>query len=596
MWPGVLARRAPHTKVGHFMAPDESPSQIDVRDHLLVLVRRKWVVFIAIGTCFALSLIFSYLQTPKYTATCSLLIQRPSSASLFDPSNAQRINADLVAEIELQFFNSDAVKQATQQQLGYTAPATASVGGRGSTMQITASDASAQRAADIGNAYCDSYVDVRRRSTIDDFAATAQATQQKIDEIDQSLARLDQVAPAPAEPEVPTTTVRGAPTTVAPAVTTTIITATDKAQRDTLSAQKQSLQKSLDQILISQQNAQSGGPQLLTPAKAPGSPTSPNPKRDVLTGLMVGVLLGIAGAFLIDFLDDSIKSRTDLEVATNMAPILAIIPYLADWKNRTEAHLASIEQPSSPTAEAYRTLRTSVQFAGLERPIHTLQITSPLSQDGKTTTSANVAVALSRAGLRVVLIDCDLRRPRVHDFFNLSNTVGFTSVLLGECSLEDGVQSVPRLDTLKVLASGPTPPNPSELLAGRRTADLITALKDACDIVVIDTPPVLPVSDALVVSDLMDAVILVAAAGSTTKKEAHRAFELLTQVDAPVIGTVLNSGPGQSGYGYGYGYGHNYTYGDEPVREKRTLRGRQASGASRAPRESRDVAEGSLRD
>jgi capsular exopolysaccharide synthesis family protein len=545
------------------MTPDESSTQIDVRDHLLVLVRRKWVVFVAVGACFLLSLVFSYLQTPKYTATCSLLIQRPSSASLFDPSGAQRINADLVAEIELQFFNSDAVKQEAQKKLGYNASATASAGGRGSTMAITVVDASAQRAADIGNAYCDAYVDVRRRSTIDDFAATAQATQQKIDEIDQALARIDATATStPPETEPPTTT-RNSPSTVIPAATTTVISATDKAQRDTLSAQKQSLQKSLDQILISQQNAQSGGPQLLSPAKPPSGPTSPNPKRDVLTGLLVGVLLGVAGAFLLDFLDDSIKSRTDLEAATKQAPILAIIPYLADWKNRAEAHLASIEQPSSPTAEAYRTLRTSVQFAGLERPIHRLQVTSPLSQDGKTTTCTNVAVALSRAGLRVVLIDCDLRRPRVHDFFNLSNTVGFTSVLLGECSLEDAVQSVPGLDTLKVLASGPTPPNPSELLAGRRAADLITALKDACDIVVIDTPPVLPVSDALVVSDLMDAVVLVAAAGSTTKKEAHRAFELLSQVDAPVIGTVLNSGPGQSGYGYGYG--NNYSYGDQPT-------------------------------
>ena len=223
----------------------------------------------------------------------------------------------------------------------------------------------AQRAADIGNAYCDTYVDVRRRSTIDDFAATAQATQQKIDEIDQALARIDATAATTTPPETePPTTTRNSPSTVSPAATTTVISATDKAQRDTLSAQKQSLQKSLDQILISQQNAQSGGPQLLSPAKPPSGPTSPNPKyRDVLTGLLVGMLLGVAGAFLLDFLDDSIKSRTDLEAATKQAPILAIIPYLADWKNRAEAHLASIEQPSSPTAEAYRTLRTSVRIS-----------------------------------------------------------------------------------------------------------------------------------------------------------------------------------------------------------------------------------------
>ncbi len=233
--------------------------------------------------------------------------------------------------------------------------------------------------------------------------------------------------------------------------------------------------------------------------------------------------------------------------------MLAVIPRMTEWRNRTEAHLVSIEQPASPLAEAYRTLRTSVQFVSLGRSIRTVQVTSPRSQDGKSTTATNLAVALARAGQRVILIDCDLRRPRVHEFFGLPNAVGFTSVLVGDVPLVNAIQAVPGLDRLRVLASGPKPPDPSELLSSRRAHELIKAISEAGDLVIIDTPPVLPVADALVVSDVVDACILVVTVGSTTRKEVQRSAELLQQVEAPLIGVVMNGGAIERGYGYGYG-------------------------------------------
>jgi non-specific protein-tyrosine kinase len=534
----------------------------------MVLVRRKWIVISAIVACGCLAFLATQLQTPMYTASSRVLIQKPSVSALFDSAGNQRFNPDLVAEIELQVFNSEDVRKQATTELGGGATVIASSGGRGSVMTVTATDKDPKRAADVANAYTKAYLDVRKTTMIDDYTGTAQATQSKIDAIDQQLQKLDeQAAAAAAQNPEPTPTEKPKDKNAAPVTTidtTTTTSASDKAQRDTLAAQKQVLQKNLDTLQISQQNAQTGGPQVLAPATPPASPSSPNPKRDTLAGILFGIVLGIAAAFLVDFLDDSIKSHADAEAAIEGVPILAIIPYLNDWRNRTEAHLASIEQPASPTSEAYRTLRTSVQFAGLERPIHTLQVTSPRAQDGKSTTSANLAVALARAGLRVILVDCDLRRPRVHEFLGLSNAVGFTSVLLGTSTVADAIQSYPGLDTFRVLASGPIPPNPSELLSGRRTADLVEALKASADIVVFDTPPVLPVSDALVVSDLMDAVIIVVAAGSTTKKQAHRASILLRQVAAPLIGTVMNNGPDQSGYGYGY----NATYTYEQAKPK----------------------------
>lgn len=569
------------------MAGTSSPVDLDVRDHLLVLVRRKWIVLGSVVLFASAAFLASYLQTPVYASSTKVLIQRPSSASMFDASNQKVINSDLLAEIELQFFNGDAVKKAAEAKLGYSAAAVATAGGRGSTMDIRATNTDPAKAADIANAFTQAYVDTRRQTTIDDYTQTAQATQAKIDQIDKQLKTIDDAAieaGIAAEP-APTTTEKpkagAAPPTTIGVTTTT--SASGKAERESLSAQKEALEKSMSTLQIAQQNAQGGGPQIIVPAKPSGSPVSPNPRRDTMVGALVGLLIGVAAAFLFDFLDDSIKSRTDLEAATSSTPILAIIPHLSNWRNRGEAHLASIEQPSSPTAEAYRTLRTSVQFAGLERPIHALQVTSPRSQDGKTTTSANLAVALARAGLRVILVDCDLRRPRIHEFIGGSNAVGFTSVLLGDADLTSALQPVEGLRTLHLLPSGPTPPNPSELLSGRRAADLFNLLKEQADILVIDSPPTLPVSDALVISDLMDAVIMVVAAGSTTKKEAHRAFEMLTQVEAPIIGTVMNSGPGQSGYGYGYGYGYGngYGYGDE----KKTGLGRLLGSGSKSKKE-----------
>jgi non-specific protein-tyrosine kinase len=226
------------------------------------------------------------------------------------------------------------------------------------------------------------------------------------------------------------------------------------------------------------------------------------------------------------------------------------------WRDRNEARVVSLADPASPISEAYRALRTSVQFLGLDRPLRLIQLTSPRASEGKTTTISNLAVALSRAGQRVVVVCCDLRRPRIHEFFGLDNTVGFTSVLLGEVPLSSAVQPVRRQERLALLASGPTPPNPSELLSSHRTAEVLQALTLQADVVLIDCPPVLPVTDSLVLSAAVDATILVTNSGSTTRKEAQRAVELLRQVDAPLVGSVLNGVTPETGYGYGYGYGY----------------------------------------
>lgn len=514
-------------------------AHLELRDYLRILQRRKLVIIIVTAVCTAAALVLSFLQTPLYAATAKILIQKQSLSTGFEQSSG-RITPDLAGEIEQQFFNGQAVRDLARDRLGFPATASASVIGRGAVLQVRAVSADAQRAAEIANAYAQAYIDARREGMLREYLATAEAIQGKVADLDAKIEELDaQLA------RLPSSSDRDGQSAEAASL---------RVQRDSLITQKAALEKSLDEVEVGADLARGGGPEIVTPATPPERPFRPNPPRDALGGLFLGVLLGVAAALLLEYLDDSIKGEADVAAATGGAAVLAVIPRVPDWRNRSDAMLVSLEYPSSPTAEAYRTLRTSVQFAGLDRPLRTLQVTSPRSQDGKSTTATNLAVALARAGQRVILIDCDLRRPRVHDFFGLSNAVGFTSVLVGDVPLVNATQAVPGLDRLRVLASGPTPADPSELLSTRRAVELINSIKEACDIVVIDTPPVLPVSDALVLSDVIDAVIVVVAAGSTTKKEAQRAFELLRQVDAPVIGVVMNAGPAERGYGYGYGY------------------------------------------
>jgi non-specific protein-tyrosine kinase len=249
-----------------------------------------------------------------------------------------------------------------------------------------------------------------------------------------------------------------------------------------------------------------------------------------------------------------VKSKEDLERSGVTAPVLGLIPSVAEWRNHAQARAVSLTDPSSAAAEAYRNLRNSIQFHRLEHHMTTLQVTSPSSAEGKTTTVANLGVALARAGQRVVVMSCDLRRPRLHDFFGLSNKVGFTSVLWGDVTLQDAVQFASGVDRLAVLPSGPVPTDPSELLVSKRATEVFDALKEGTDIVLVDSPPVLPVSDAGALSGRVDAVLMVVTPGTTTRKQITRAVELLDQVRAPLLGTVLNGISSTEQYGYGYGY------------------------------------------
>jgi len=216
-------------------------------------------------------------------------------------------------------------------------------------------------------------------------------------------------------------------------------------------------------------------------------------------------------------------------------------------------------------SEAYRTLRTSILFSAMQRGLHTIMVASANAGEGKSTTAANLAVVLADSGKRVVLISADLRKPRLHRFFGLETEPGLSNALAGESSVWETLQA-PQVENLRVMVSGPVPARPTELLQSEAMGELVADLRDVSDFVIIDTSPILPVADALVLAPLVDGILLVADASITTRSAVTHTRELLDQVDARLIGAVFNDydpsrDRGGAGY-YGYGYRRYGYYGE----------------------------------
>lgn len=229
--------------------------------------------------------------------------------------------------------------------------------------------------------------------------------------------------------------------------------------------------------------------------------------------------------------------------------------------------LITLNNPKSPSAEAYRTLRTNIQFSNVDGNLQTICVTSSGPGEGKTTTATNLVETFAQAGNRVLIIDADLRRPRVHKVFKLSNHKGLTNVLANQYSIDDVTQVTGTEVT--VMTSGPIPPNPSELLGSQKMKDIITQLKQLYDVIIIDAPPVGMVTDAAILSTIVDGTILVVASGKTEIDGAKRAKQLLENVGARIVGVVMTMIPvSKKGY-YGYQY---YSYEEQEVTPKRKRR------------------------
>ncbi|HVF14824.1 MAG TPA: polysaccharide biosynthesis tyrosine autokinase [Acidimicrobiales bacterium] len=514
-----------------------SSSELDLREYIGALKRRKAIVLLTMGVLVALALASSFIQEPIYAASAELLLQPKQSESPFDANTGARVDPARALATDIEVLESQLVQAEVRSRLGSAPPVSAKPVGQTDVVRVTAESTDPKRAAEVANTYASAYIDVRRQQAVDGLLAAGEEIQVRVTDLQQQIRGLDDQ-------------VNGAPPADQGAIRESV-----SEQRQLLVQQQSLFKQTLDKLTVDA-NLASGGAQLVGSAVAPSKPARPKPMRNAILAGILGLMLGVGLAFLAEYLDDSIKTREDLERQSAPVPVIALIPAVGTWKERDEVRLVSITDPTSAAAEAYRTLRTAIQFVALDRPLAVLQITSSNASEGKTTTLANLGVALAKAGQRVILVCCDLRRPRLHDFFGLPNDVGFTSLLLGNAPLSKALQTVPDVPRLRLLASGPLPPNPSELLSSGRTKEVFAALRAEADIVLIDSPPVLPVTDALVLFRQVDATLMVFSAGRTTQKQASTALAMAKQVDAPLVGTVLNGVTAPGGYGAQYSYGY----------------------------------------
>ena len=498
---------------------DEGEKDRSLRDRLRVLRHRWPIVALAIGSTAAATLAVSLLTTPTYEASAELLLQPRSTESLFDPDTGQRIDPNRLVQTEIQVLRSEPVRERVAVALGLDPDDVPSVSGRsvGQTdvVEVSVRNTDPQTARVVANVYANAYIDFRRTQAVDDLLKANEQIRTRINELQTQINSLPEGDP----------------------------------QRDRLSDQLAAFRQQFDELEVAGA-LRTGGAQLVRAAETPEDPVEPTTARNSRVGARPRRHARHRAALLVDHLDDTVKSREDLAEIIGELPVMAIIPE-TEHPAGTPVTQATTQQPAT---EAYRTLRTSLQFLSLDRPLRVLQVVSALPGEGKTTTVANLAVVLARNGQRVVAVDTDLRRPQMAEEFSVVTSVGLTQVLLGTATLDGALRPVSGEPDLHLLPSGPPPPNPSELLGSQPFRDLVNQLAIRFDVVVLDSAPVLPVSDALVLTAVADGVIFIVQANKTSARQVRRGLEQLAQAHAPVLGVVLNRGDVETSYAYDYRY------------------------------------------
>ncbi len=495
------------------MHPDQT--EMTLRDYGNVVLRRKWIVIAAALIATVLAVALSALQTPVYSSSAQVLVQPRGQDGLFED---QQVNLnDRNIQTEIQVIEGQAVRVRVQENLALDRQAPkvdASSVGATDVISLTIRSTNATNAATLADAYATAYIDVRREQSVDELLDASDEVQKRITELQTSIDAL----------------------------------ADDDPSRTGLVAQLSNFNTTLDQLRVDAA-LRTGGATIIKDAEVASGPIEPTPLRTAVLALVVGLLIGLGAAFLIDYLDDKVRTEDDLERLVD-DPVLAVVPIDPPPDNRPIA----LSEPTHFSVEAYRGLRTNIQFLGLDTPLKVIQVTSSLAGEGKTTTACNLAVVLAQAGHKVALVDADLRRPRVHEVFGVDAMNGLTDLLLGaepKAVVEHvAIDGGPRLS---VYTAGTVPANPSEMLSARRTRALLNEMAKHYDYVIVDSAPILPVSDSVALSGAVDGVLVVAHAGRVTQGNIAETVERLDRVTAPVIGLVLNQASKTARTEYSYG-------------------------------------------
>lgn len=517
---------------------------LDLRKYLAILRARKWIILIIAILVTGLAISRSYRQTSVYETSARLLL-KPDLQTGYYPTGeteAAVVSGEAVSQVVIENENL-----AISPQALLSGVSAALVSPAGTVLTVTYRSADPVFAQVAANAFATGYLDYKREQAFEGVSGQRQALERRHGSIQEQITQLI-----------------GRTETARKNGNESLVSQLD-GERVTLTARLIGVQQELDALQGSGDVSIRFG-EVLQAAPLPRAPSSPNHRTDGIIGGLLGLALGIGLGFLRERLDDRFRGRSDVEQSME-APVLATVPrFPKDFRSRG---LIVVGDPKGPASEAYRNLRTSLQFLLAQRNAKTLLITSPSEHEGKTVTTANLGFALAQTGRRVVLVSGDLRRPQLEKYFGIKADLGLTNYLLGEVDdigkivLED-----PNTPGLRVLPSGPIPSNPAELLTSPRVSQLVSELEEHADILIFDAPPVLPVADSVILASHLGLAMLILDAANTQRSAATHAKELLERVGAEVIGCVLNAfDPSGSPYYYEpYYYSKYYSKAEEDGR------------------------------
>lgn len=521
---------------------------MELRDFLDVLRNRKWIIIQAVAVITAGVIAFSLWQPPVYEATSKVMVSERAVMGLLGQTSFPWRSYSSSIETQMQLVKSPPVAEMVVKSLGLSVSPESLLGqvhveqiGETSLIQIRVQDNSPGKASNIANAFSLAYVEWSRESSRRESRAARKELTGEIRDTREDILTIGKRIDNKDENKS--------------------ISEDEKLQLDLATKFYAMLAEKNEELKINER-LQSDNVNLVAAAPTPNAPISPDSKRNGIFGSIVGLIFGCSLALFVEYLDNTLKTPDDVDKYFKL-PLLGQIPLEESPGNSLQKEIISHSYGKSTGAEAYRALRTNIQYLNFDQSRQSMIVTSGSPEEGKSTILANLAVTLAQAGTKVIVICCDLRRPAVHKMFRISNSLGLSDILAGNCTYESAIQDVPKY-SLKVIPSGPFPPNPSELLGSERMKTVINKASDMADIVLIDTPPALAVTDCAVVAPQVDGVMLVAKAGHTTREVAKQVKERLAGVDARLLGVVLNNIVRGKGYGHYYYYYHsNYYEGNQ---------------------------------
>lgn len=515
---------------------------MELREYFAVVKKYWWLMFLTTVLAGGAAFYFSVTAPATYQATTTLEVN-PGADPLNDPYSVSSVNTvERAAEIFAAKIKSSTLLEEVKDRLDLSLNigSMISVQPVGDTqfLRISARSSDPALTQALVNTVAQVFIEQETRQQQARFQAGLDELETQIEVLEASIAQTQIELSALGDPE-------DAPSEFA------------RLERTRLEGQLGRDQTRLVVLLTSAEDfrlAMARYTDVITvyePAGLPSAPLSSRTKQNTLLGAVTGLMIGVGVAFLLEYLDDTIKTLDDVKQQLQIN-VLGALPRLRGSNGQSDLIVA--EQPRQPISEAFRNLRTSLQFSSVDRPVHTLLITSPQPTDGKTFVAANLAVAIAQGGQSVILVDADLRHPRQHRLFQLLKEPGLTSVLVSPHE-NSAVLQATRVEGLRFVASGPNAPNPAELLASQRMREFVAWLTQQADVVVFDSPPVLAVTDAALLSSVADGTLLVIDCGETRIPAATQAVERLANVGGNLLGVVLNRlSPSADGYYYYYYY------------------------------------------